>query len=251
MVVMLVVVIVAAALLAILVMVVMLVVVIVAAALLAIFMMVVMLVRMTAYRAYILEKLLCELVLTLHSGKDLLAVDIIPGSGNDGSLVVKLLYHCHSSCKLFLGKLLGTAENDGLCAFDLVLVELAEILHIHFDLGCIGNSSIAVEADLSAINIHHSLDDIGKLANARGLDKDTVRAELLQHLLQSLAEITYKRTAYTALVHLGDFDTCVLHKSAVNADLAELVLDKHELLTGVCFLEQLLYESGLTCSEKA
>ena len=68
------------------------------------------------------------------------------------------------------------------------------------------------------------------------LDKDTIRVELLEHLRQSLAEITYQRAANAALVHLCYLYAGVLHEAAVNADLAELILDKHQLLTGVSLL---------------
>ena len=60
--------------------------------------------------------------------------------------------------------------------------------------------------------------------------------ELLEHLRQSLAEITYQRAANAALVHLCYLYAGVLHEAAVNANLAELILDKHQLLTGVSLL---------------
>ena len=225
------------------------VVMVVAALVIVIVMMVVMLVVMvaliifiivvmSAYRAdpLVLEQLLCKAVLDLHCLKDLLAVDVVPRSGYDGSMLVELADHRKSLSELVLGKLLGTAEYDGLCSFYLVLVELAEVLHIHLDLGRVNYGCVGVEYEIVALNVHDSLEHVRQLADAGRLDKDTIRVELLEHLRQSLAEITYQRAANAALVHLCYLYAGVLHEAAVNADLAELILDKHQLLTDVSLL---------------
>ena len=199
---------------------------------------IVIIVVMSAYRAdpLVLEQFLCKAVLDLHCLKDLLAVDVIPRSGYDGSMLVELADHRKSLSELVLGELLGTAEYDGLCSFYLVLVELAEVLHIHLDLGRVNYGCVGVEYEIVALNVHDSLEHVRQLADAGRLDKDTIRVELLKHLRQSLAEITYQRAANAALVHFCYLYAGVLHEAAVNADLAELILDKHQLLTGVSLL---------------
>ena len=58
----------------------------------------------------------------------------------------------------------------------------------------------------------------------------------LYNFLQRSTEITYQRAANAALVHLCYLYAGVLHEAAVNANLAELILDKHQLLTGVSLL---------------
>mgnify|MGYP006983797019 FL=1 len=199
---------------------------------------VVIIVVMSAYRAdpLVLEQLLCKAVLDLHCLKDLLAVDVVPRSGYDGSMLVELADHRKSLSELVLGELLGTAEYDGLCSFYLVLVELAEVLHIHLDLGRVNYGCVGVQHQVVILNVHDSLEHVRQLADAGRLDKDTIRVELLEHLRQSLAEITYQRAANAALVHFCYLYAGVLHEAAVNADLAELILDKHQLLTGVSLL---------------
>lgn len=48
-----------------------------------------------------------------------------------------------------------------------------------------------------------------------------------------------------------DLDSGFFQESAVDADLSEFVLDKHQLFAAVCFFNQFLYECGLSGSEKA
>ena len=83
------------------------------------------------------------------------------------------------------------------------------------------------------------------------LDKDTIRVELLEHLRQSLAEITYQRAANAALAHFGDFNAGVLQKAAVNGNLAELVFDEDELFALKSFGDQLADQRGFACAEEA
>ena len=214
---------------------------------------VVIIVVMSAYRAdpLVLEEFLGEAVLDLHCLEYLLAVDVIPRSCNDGSMLVQLADHRKSLCKLILAEFLGTAEDYRLGGFHLVLVELAEVLHIHLDLGSVNDSGVGVEHQIVTLDVHDCLQHVGELTNAGRLDEYSVRVKLLQHLRQSLAEISDQGAAYAALVHLCYLDSGVLHESAVNAYLAELVLDEHKLFACVCFLEKLLYKSGLTCSEES
>ena len=186
-----------------------------------------------------------------HCRKNLRAADIVPRSCYDCCVVVKFLYHCDSFCELLLGKLLRAAENDCFRALYLIFVELAEVLHIHLDFRRVSYSCCAVELDFIAADIKHCLDNIGKLSYTRRLDENSVGAELLENLRQRLSEITDKRAADTALIHLGDLNARVLHKAAVNADFTELVFDKNELFAVIALFEKLLYERCFTRSEKA
>ena len=69
--------------------------------------------------------------------------------------------------------------------------------------------------------------------------------------MKSLIEITDKRTANTAGIHLVNLNTGILQKSAVNADFTELVLDKNKLLSLEALLEKLLDKGGFSCSEES
>ena len=78
--------------------------------------------------AHMLEKLVGQRHL-LHSGQDGLAVDLIPRGGDDGGVGVLFPQQGHGSLQLFLAQLLGAAEDDGAGGLDLIVVELAEVLH--------------------------------------------------------------------------------------------------------------------------
>ena len=63
------------------------------------------------------------------------------------------------------------------------------------------------------------------LADTGGLNDDAVRMELLLYLHKRFAEISDKRAADAAGIHLGNLDAGLLQKAAVDADFTEFVLD--------------------------
>ena len=135
---------------------------------------------------------------------------------------------------------------------DLVIVELAEVLHIHLDLVHVSHGDKAVQLHVQVLG--HALDGaghIGQLAHARRLDDDAVGVILLHHLLQGGAEIAHQRAADAAGVQLVDLDAGLLQKAAVDADLAELVLDQNDLLARKGLLDELFDKGGLTGTKEA
>ena len=198
------------------------------------------------------DQLSLEVVLGGHGLQDLLAGQGVPGGGDDGSGGVLLTQHGHSGGDLFLGGVLGAAQDDAACVADLVVVELTEVLHIHLDLVDVGHGNEAAQLNIQMLG--HALDSAGhvrQLADAGGLDNDAVGVVLLHHLLQSGAEIAHQRAADAAGVQLIDLDAGLLQKAAVDADLAELVLDEHDLLAGKGLFDELLDKGGLTGAKEA
>ena len=198
------------------------------------------------------DKLSFEVVLGGHGLQDLLAGQGVPGGGDDGSGGVLLTQHGHSGGDLFLGGVLGAAQDDAACVADLVVVELTEVLHIHLDLVDVGHGNEAAQLNIQMLG--HALDSaghVGQLADAGGLDNDAVGVVLLHHLLQSGAEIAHQRAADAAGVQLIDLDAGLLQKAAVDADLAELVLDEHDLLACKGLFDELLDKGGLTGAKEA
>ena len=198
------------------------------------------------------DKLSLEVVLGGHGLQDLLAGQGVPGSGDDGGGGVLLTQHGHSGGDLFLGGVLGAAQDDAACVADLVVVELTEVLHIHLDLVDVGHGNEAAQLNIQMLG--HALDSaghVGQLADAGGLDNDAVGVVLLHHLLQSGAEIAHQRAADAAGVQLIDLDAGLLQKAAVDADLAELVLDEHDLLACKGLFDELLDKGGLTGAKEA
>ena len=135
---------------------------------------------------------------------------------------------------------------------DLVVVKLAEVFHIQFDLVDVGHRHKAVE--LHGQRLGHALDgagDVGQFADARRLDEDAVGVVGLDDLLERLAEIAHERAADAAGVELVDLDAGLAHKAAVDADLAKFVLDEDDALPGEAFLDQLFDQRGLARAQKA
>ena len=140
------------------------------ALLIMVMMVMVMAVMMTALGA---DLLLCEslqLILKgksfFHCRKDLLARKLAPVCCDDLSRVVVLFDKIAGSGDLFIGKALCVAENDGTCAFDLIVEEFAEILHIHLALLHINHCSCGVELYVFKVEVGNRLDNVGKLANS-------------------------------------------------------------------------------------
>ena len=212
---------------------------------------VVMLVMVMLMLLFKCQKCGVKSILLLHSGEDILSVELVPRSGNDSSGSIVLSDKLDSRLNLLcLGKV-GVRKDDGGCVGNLVVIELAEVLHIHLALVNVGDGGEAIENGVLSLNGLYRLDNVRELTNSAGLNENSVGMELVKHLDKRLGEITDKGAADTSGVHLGDLDACILKKSAVDTDLAEFVLYKHELFARVCFLDKLFDKSGLTCAEEA
>ena len=181
----------------------------------------------------------------------LLARQLAPRGGDDGGNGIMLPQHGNGRVQLALGDGIGTGQDDGGGGFDLVVVELAEVLHIHLDLARVGHGHGVAQRDLVIRHLAHGGNDVGQLAHAGRLDQNTVGMVLGNDLLQRLAKIAHQRAADAAGVHLGDVDAGILQKAAVNADLAELVLDQHQLLPLVAFGDHLFDQGRLARAEEA
>ena len=196
-------------------------------------------------------QLLFKGILVLHRLENLCAGELIPRGGNDGGVLVVLAQQSDAGFKLFGLDTVRAAQNDGVCVLDLVVIELAEVLHIHFALVCIGNGGEAIQRNVFHVQVLHGTDHIAQLAYAGRLDQNAVRVVGLQHLMQRLAEVAHKAAADAALAHLGDFNAGVLQKAAVNGNLAELVFDEDELFALKSFGDQLADQRGFACAEEA
>ena len=187
----------------------------------------------------------------LHSCKDVLTVKVLPGRSNDSRLGIMLTDKSYALLYLMLLYLSGVGEDYTGCVCNLIVVELAEVLHIHFALARIGNGGKAVELSFFRLYLAYCLDNVGKLTDARGLNDYSVGAVLRENLTESLGKVAYKRAADTARIHLGNLYARIGKEAAVDTDLAEFVLDENYLLTDKSLGKKLLYKRSFSRAEKA
>lgn len=73
---------------------------------------------------------LLKRLVVLHSLSDGCSIDLIPWSCNDGCMIVLLSDHGYSLLYLVLCSSLCSAQDDSVSTLDLVVEELAKVLHI-------------------------------------------------------------------------------------------------------------------------
>ena len=181
------------------------------------------------------RQLLLNGVATLHGSQELCAVQLLPRRGHDRCGLIVRTQQCHGIRDLFLAHALCVRENDASRIFDLVVEKLAKVLHIHLALFHVCHGGKAVQNHILGRNALYRADNIRELAHTRGLDQNTVGMIFVKHLTESFAKVPHERTADATAVHFGDLNARILHKAAVNADLAKLVFDQYQLLTCIRF----------------
>ena len=143
------------------------------------------------------------------------------------------------------------AQDDRACVLDLILVELSEVLEIHLRLLRVYYCCESVKLDIVVVEILHRDDDVAEFSYSGWLDQNPVWIKFLNNFVQCLAEITHKRAADTACVHLIYLYSGLFQEPAVNSDLSKLILDQNDLLVAIRFRYQLLDESRLASSQES
>ena len=189
-------------------------------------------------------------ILALHSFQKLSAGQLLPGSCDQGSSLIVLAEKLHSLVQLCLRNAGGTGKNNGRSSFHLIVIELAEVLHIHLDLARIYHSDGIAKLHILAGDLFHCGNDIGELAHTGRLNNHTVGVELLNHLFQRLSEVAHQTAADAAGVHLRNVNAGILQKTAVNANLTKLIFNEDNLLTAVGFLNHLFNQGRFTGAKK-
>ena len=185
-----------------------------------------------------------------HGLQHLRARQFAPGGRHQGRLLIMLPQQSHRCIQFCLGDHVGTRQNDRGGGFDLIIIELTEVLHINLDLTGISHCHCIAQLHILAGYLFHRCHHIGQLAHSGGLNDDPIGMILLDYLVQCLAKVTHQRAADTAGVHLRNVDARLLEKATVNADLTEFIFDENQLLTAVGFLDHFLDQCGLAGSKK-
>ena len=123
------------------------------------------------------------LCLAFHCLHQLCACQLIPRCCYDGSLRIMLAEQFNRLIQLLGRNCIGTGQYDGCGSFDLIVIELTKVLHIDLDLAGIHNSNGAIQLYVVIGHLFHGGHNIGQLANAGGLDHDTIRIILSNDLI--------------------------------------------------------------------
>ena len=136
----------------------------------------------------LLERLysILKSVLMLHCGKDLLAVKAVPRCCDKNCALVMLTKKLYALSGLLLACRLGMRKHDRRCIGNLVVIELAKVLHIHLALLNVGNGGKAIKHSAVLLCSLCRANNVRKLANARGLDNNSVGIIFLKHLNKCL-----------------------------------------------------------------
>ena len=196
-------------------------------------------------------KLCRQSSLTLHSLYKLTACQLRPGSCNNSCMVIQLPEHRQSLVQLLLGNICGSGQNDSISSLNLIIVELAKVLHIHFHLTGIHHSNSISQGHLFIGDLIDSSDHIGQLAYTGGLDDNAIRVILLDDLCQGAAKVAYKAAANAAGIHFCNIDAGVLQEATIDADLTEFVFNQYQFLSTIALLDHFLDQGCLTCTKKA
>ena len=197
----------------------------------------------------LLENLSNEVAAAFHGGEQLLAGQVLPRGGDNAGVLIQAAQHSNDLVETLLRALSRAGQQDSTGMGHLILKEFTEVLEVHLSLERVNNRDEAVQLYIE-VRVLYSGDNVAQLANTGRLDQDAVRMVLVYNIVQSLAEVADQRAADAASVHLVDNNAGVLEETAVNADLAEFVLDQNNLLTLERIGQQTLDESRLAGTQK-
>ena len=207
----------------------------------------------TGIRLLLCEKVLGQGIAPLHGPQKLCAGELIPGGCDNGGALILLPQQSNGGLQCSGFQLLRAAEDDGPGVLHLVGVELAKVFQVDLRFGRIGHGNRAAQRHLRDLLRHilNSPDYIGQLAYAGRFNENAVRMKLLHDFFQRLAKVAHQGAADAPGIHLGDFHPCILQKAAVDADLAELILNEDNSFALQSFIQQFFDESGFSGAQKA
>ena len=180
-----------------------------------------------------------------------LPLQLIQRSGNNRRLCIMLPDQVHAFLQLFTRHLIGSAQKNSSCIFDLIDKKFSKILNIHFRLRGIHHGHRTVYLNIQIrCHVFHRPQNIRKLSHAGGLDQNPFRCVGSDNLLQRCTEISHQRTADTSGIHFLDLDSRLLQKASVYADLAEFIFYENRPAAIQSLLQKLFDQSGFPCSQK-
>ena len=198
-----------------------------------------------------LGKIRSNSCLAFHGFHNLRACQLIPGGCDNGGGYIMLPEHNNGSIQFLLGNTVSTGQNDGTGSFNLVIIELTEVLHIDLHLTGIHHGNGTIQHDIVVGDLFYGGNNIGQLAYAGWFDYDTVGVIFSNHLGQRLAEITHQAAADAAGIHFGNVNTCILQETAVNTDFTKFVFNQHQLLSCIALRNHFLDQGCFAGTQEA
>ena len=98
---------------------------------------------------------------------------------------------------LCIGHLTRVAEHDTARALDLIVEEFTEILHVHLALVGVNHRRKSAKNCTLSVRALNRLYNVGKLTDARRLDKNSVRIIFFYYLLKRFRKVTDERATDT------------------------------------------------------
>ena len=117
-------------------------------------------------------------------------IQFIRRCGNKLGRCVMLSHERDCLAELCIGGLIGVAEKDTACMLDLIIKELAEILHIHLTFVDVHDYHGAVYHSTFKLRGSYRLCNVTELTYAGRLDDNSVGSIIRCNLFESLAKIS-------------------------------------------------------------
>ena len=108
--------------------------------------------------------------LLLHGGHQLLAGELVPRGRDEHGVGVVVADELDALVELLLRNILRAREDDRVGGFDLVIVEFAEVLHIHLALRRVGHGHKVSERHIVGCDLAHRANHIRELTDAGRLN---------------------------------------------------------------------------------
>ena len=189
-------------------------------------------------------------------GIDLFSGEGIPGGGDQAELRLDLPQDMDGGLQLLLAQPLGAAQHHKVCGGDLIRIEFPEILGVHPAAQGVRHGDAGAGPHIRPLQAGYGGGYVAELSHAGGLDEHPVRVESVQGQIQGAGKIPHQAAADAAGVHLRDLQIRSLaarlpEEGAVYADLAEFILDQHQLLAPEGLRNELFDERGLARPQEA
>ena len=198
----------------------------------------------------VLLHLVEEGVALLHGLQDLRAGELIQGVVTMTALGFFSLSSA-TAAESFSAEMESVRERTMVPAVSTwFVVELAEVLHIHLTLAGVGHGDHVAKLNVVGDDLLHGCLHIAELAHAGGLDEDAVGGIVVDDLSRAFPKsptrLQQMQPEFISVIWMP----ASWEEAAVDADFTKLILNEHNFLACIGFLDHLLDESGFASTQE-